>query len=59
MLKTSKKNSKKIVAVIKNELTQAQMSQFDDEWATNPEPFLTLQEVLASQAAKQESKAKS
>ena len=47
MLKTSKKNSKKAVAVIKNEHTKGQMSALDDEWANQIGPYLTLSEVIA------------
>ena len=46
MLKASKKNSKKMVAVIKNEHTKAQMSQLDDEWANYKGPRLTLQQAF-------------
>ena len=46
MLKTSKKSSKKMVAVIKNEHTKAQMSQLDDEWANHQGPYLTLEQAF-------------
>jgi hypothetical protein len=40
-----KKQSKR-VAVIRNEHTQAQMSQLDDEWASSNEPSLTIEQAM-------------
>ncbi len=40
-----KKQSKR-VAVIRNEHTQAQMSQLDDEWASSGGPSLTLEQAM-------------
>jgi hypothetical protein len=47
MLSTSRKKSRKLVAVIKNEHTKAQMSTLDDEWAARPGPVMTLAQTLA------------
>ena len=47
MLSTSRKKSRKAVAVIKNEHTKAQTSALDDEWAVYNGPVVTLAETLA------------
>lgn len=52
MLSTSRKKSRKVVAVIKNEHTKAQMSALDDEWAAHGGPCMTLAETLAYAAAR-------
>lgn len=51
MLKTPKKESRKVVASIKNNLTKSEMSRLDDEWVSNQTPLLTLQDVLATKTA--------
>lgn len=56
MLSTSKKKSRKVVAVIKNEHTKAQMSALDDEWANHSGPVMTLAETLAYAAKRDKAK---
>lgn len=51
MLKTPKKESRKVVASIKNNLTKSEMSRLDDEWVSDQTPLLTLQDVLATKMA--------
>lgn len=51
MLKTPKKESRKVVASIKNNLTKSEMSRLDDEWVSDQTPLLTLQDVLATKTA--------
>jgi|GEM_PF-5079801 len=51
MLKTPKKESRKVVASIKNNLTKSEMSRLDDEWVSDQTPILTLQDVLATKTA--------
>ncbi len=45
--KTSKRNSRKAVAVIRNEHTKAEMNALDDEWLNASQPIMTLAETLA------------
>ncbi len=56
MLNTSKKNSRKVVAVIKNEHTKVQMSALDDEWVNHKGPVMTLAETLAYADKRDEAK---
>ncbi|MFD2938371.1 hypothetical protein [Spirosoma flavum] len=61
MLKTPKNLNKKavqsptskLVAVIKNGMTEQEMKESGEQWATHKGPYMTLQEVLAVEAAKQ------
>ena len=61
MLKTPKNPNKKaaqsstpkLVAVIKNGMTEQEMKESGERWATHTGPYMTLQEVLAVEAAKQ------
>jgi len=61
MLKTPKSPNKraaqppmpKLVAVIKNGMTEQEMKESGEQWATHKGPYMTLQEVLNIEAAKQ------
>jgi hypothetical protein len=61
MLKTPKNPNKKsaqsptpkMVAVIKNGMTEQEMKESGERWATHEGPYMTLQEVLDIEAAKQ------
>jgi hypothetical protein len=62
MIKTSKHQNKKsaqsstpkLVAVIKNGMTEQEMKESGEQWATHKGPYMTLQEVLDIEAAKQQ-----
>lgn len=60
MLKTPKTSNKKaapkLVAVIKNGHTDAELDQMEERWVNHPGPYLTLTEVFAIEKAKQQSK---
>jgi hypothetical protein len=57
MLKTKKKPTEKtapkMIAVIKNGHTEAEMDEMEERWATHQGPYLTLAQVLAIEKAKQ------
>jgi hypothetical protein len=57
MLKTkknlTKKMAPKMIAVIKNGHTEAEMDDMEERWANHQGPYLTLAEVLAIEKAKQ------
>lgn len=42
-----------MVAVIKNGMTEQEMKESGERWATHEGPYMTLQEVLDIEAAKQ------
>ena len=60
MLRTPKKPTKKaapkLVAVIKNGHTDAELDEMEERWANHQGPYLTLAEVLAIEKTKQQSK---
>ncbi len=43
----------KMIAVIKNGHTEAEMDDMEERWANHQGPYLTLAEVLAIEKAKQ------
>jgi len=47
------KKQPKLVVVIKNGLTKQEMKESGERWATHEGPYMTLQEVLDIEAAKQ------
>lgn len=61
MLKTPKAPNKKaaqspmpkLIAVIKNGMTEQEMKESGEHWANHKGAYMTLQEVLAIEAAKQ------
>jgi hypothetical protein len=57
MLKTKKKPTKKtapkMIAVIKNGHTDAELDDMEESWANHQGPYMTLAEVLAIEKAKQ------
>jgi len=57
MLRTPKKPTKKaapkLVAVIKNGHTDAELDDMEERWVNHQGPYLTLAEVLAIEEAKQ------
>lgn len=57
MLKTKKtttrKKAPKMIAVIKNGHTDAEMDEMEERWATHQGPYLTLAQVIAIEKAKQ------
>ena len=50
-----KPSSPKLVAVIKNGMTEQEMRESGEAWATHTGPYLTLAEVIAIEKAKQQS----
>lgn len=60
MLRTPKKPTKKaalkLVAVIKNRHTDAELDAMEERWANHQGPYLTLADVLAIERAKQPAK---
>lgn len=50
----TKKETPKRVAVIKNGHTAAELAESGERWATHAGPYMTLTEVMAIEAAKQE-----
>ena len=60
MLKTPKKPTKKaapkLVAVIKNGHTDAELDEMEERWVNHQGPYMTLAEVIAIEKAKQLSK---
>jgi hypothetical protein len=56
MLKTqktpNKKAAPKLVAVIKNGHTDAELDEMEERWVNNQGPYLTLAEVLAIETEK-------
>jgi hypothetical protein len=60
MLRTPKKPTKKaapkLVAVIKNGHTDAELDEMEERWVNHQGPYLTLAEVLAIEKAKQPDK---
>lgn len=56
MLRTPKKPTKKaapkLVAVIKNGHTDAELDEMEERWVNHQGPYLTLAEVLAIEEAK-------
>ena len=60
MLRTPKKPTKKaapkLVAVIKNGHTDAELYEMEERWVNHQGPYLTLAEVLAIEKAKQPDK---
>ena len=63
MLKTKKKITQKaapkLIAVIKNSHTDAEMEEMEERWVNHQGPYMTLAEVLAIEKAKQEQPAAS
>ncbi|MBC3789318.1 hypothetical protein [Spirosoma utsteinense] len=57
MLKTTKKPTRKtapkMIAVIKNGMTEREMDESEEAWANHQGPYMTLAEVLAIEKAKQ------
>ena len=57
MLRTPKKPTKKaapkLVAVIKNGHTDAELDEMEERWVNHQGPYLTLAEVIATEKAKQ------
>lgn len=49
----TKKTAPKMIAVIKNGHTDAEMNEMEERWANHQGPYLTLAEVLAIEKAKQ------
>lgn len=58
MLRTPKKPTKKaapkLVAVIKNGHTNAELDEMEERWTNHQGPYLTMAEVLAIETAKAE-----
>lgn len=58
MLKTKKKPTKKaapkLIAVIKNGHTEAELDEMEERWVNHQGPYMTLQQVIAIEAAKQQ-----
>lgn len=52
----TKKAAPKLVAVIKNGHTDAELDEMEERWANHQGPSLTLAEVLAIEKAKQQGK---
>ena len=50
-----KSASPKLVSVIKNSMTEQEMKESGEAWATHTGPYMTLEEVLAIEKAKQQS----
>ena len=53
--KTPRKAAPKLVAVIKNGHTDAELDEMEEHWANHPGPYLTLADVLAIEKAKAKS----
>ncbi len=56
MLKTkkiTKKAAPKMIAVIKNGHTEAELDEMEQRWVNHQGPYLTLAQVLAIEKAKQ------
>ncbi len=57
MLKTKKNPSKKaapkMIAVIKNSHTEAELDEMEERWVNHQGPYLTLAEVLTIEKTKQ------
>ena len=51
--KSTQSPTPKMVAVIKNGMTEQEMKESGERWATREGPYMTLQEVLDIEAAKQ------
>ena len=51
-MKTHRKAAPKLVAVIKNGHTDAELDEMEERWANHPGPYLTLADVLAIEKAK-------
>lgn len=51
--KTTAASAPKWVAVIKNGMTEQEMDESGEAWATHQGPYMTLAEVLAVEKAKQ------
>ncbi len=60
MLRTKKNPTKKaapkLIAVIKNGHTDAELDEMEERWANHQGPYLTLAEVLAIEKGKQQGK---
>ncbi len=60
MLRTPKKPTRKaapkLVAVIKNGHTDAELDEMEERWVNHQGPYLTLAEVVAIEKAKQPGK---
>lgn len=58
MLRTPKKPTRKaapkLIAVIKNGHTDAELDEMEERWANHQGPYLTLAEVIAIERAKQD-----
>ena len=54
--KPTKKATPKLIAVIKDGHTDAELDEMEERWANHQGPYLTLAEVLAIEKAKQLSK---
>ncbi len=53
--KTAAASAPKLVAVIKNNLTEQEMDESGEHWANHPGPYMTVAETLAY-AAKRDKK---
>jgi hypothetical protein len=51
--KTTKKAAPKMIAVIKNSHTEAELDEMEERWVNHQGPYLTLAQVLAIEKAKQ------
>lgn len=49
------RNPPKLVAVIKNGHTDAELDEMEERWVNHQGPYLTLAEVIAIEKAKQQS----
>ena len=47
------KKQPKLIAVIRNGMTQQEMDESEEAWANHQGPYMTLAEVLAIEKAKQ------
>ncbi len=48
--------SPKLVAVIKNGMTEQEMKESGEDWATHTGPYMTLKDVLTLEADRQKQK---
>lgn len=51
--KPTKKAAPKLIAVIKNGHTDAELDEMEERWVNHQGPYMTLAEVLAVEKAKQ------
>ena len=55
-MKNPKKVTPRLVAVIKNGHTNAELDEMEERWVNHQGPYLTLAEVLAIEKGKQQGK---